>query len=100
MSSSLAAASASIDIVEAEPERRARLWENTEYMRTELSALGFETCGSQSPVIPLLTGDDAATFQMAKRLQEEGVFVNPVIPPAVPVGHVVIRTSYIPTHKR
>jgi len=96
----VAAVSAAIDIVEAEPERRARLWENTEYMRTELSALGFETCGSQSPVIPLLIGDDAATFQMAKRLQEEGVFVNPVIPPAVPVGHGVIRTSYMATHKR
>jgi 7-keto-8-aminopelargonate synthetase-like enzyme len=96
----VAAVSASIDIVEAEPERRVRLWENTEYMRTELSALGFETCGSQSPVIPLLIGDDAATFQMAKRLQEEGVFVNPVIPPAVPVGHGVIRTSYMATHKR
>jgi 8-amino-7-oxononanoate synthase len=97
---SVAAVSAAIDIVEAEPERRARLWENTEYMRGELAALGFETCGSQSPVIPLLVGEDAATFQMAKRLQEEGIFVNPVLPPAVPVGHGVIRTSYMATHKR
>jgi 7-keto-8-aminopelargonate synthetase-like enzyme len=69
-------------------------------MRGELAALGFETCGSQSPVIPLLVGEDGATFQMAKRLQEEGIFVNPVIPPAVPVGHGVIRTSYMATHKR
>ena len=96
----VAAVSAAIDIVEAEPERRARLWENTEYMRNELGALGFETCGSQSPVIPLLIGEDAATFQMAKRLQEEGVFVNPVMTPAVPAGHGVIRTSYMATHKR
>jgi 8-amino-7-oxononanoate synthase len=98
--SAVAAVSTAIDICEAEPDRRARLWENTEYMRRELQGLGFETCGSQSPVIPLLTGDDATTFTMAMRLQEEGVFVNPVMTPAVPPGHGVIRTSYMATHKR
>ena len=96
----VAAVSAAIDIVEAEPDRRERLWENTEYMRKELRALGFETCGSQSPVIPLFIGEDSATFQMAYRLQEEGVFVNPVMTPAVPPGNGVIRTSYMATHKR
>jgi 8-amino-7-oxononanoate synthase len=96
----VAAVSTAVDICEAEPDRRERLWENTEYMRRELQGLGFETCGSQSPVIPLLTGEDATTFQMAYRLQEEGVFVNPVMTPAVPAGHGVIRTSYMATHKR
>ena len=57
-------------------------------MRVELEGLGFETCGSQSPIISLLVGEDAATFQMAKRLQEEGVFVNPVMTPAVPAGQL------------
>jgi len=96
----VAAVEAALDIIETEPERRERLWENTEYMRTELEGLGFETCGSQSPIISLLVGEDAATFQMAKRLQEEGVFVNPVMTPAVPAGHSMIRTSYMATHNR
>jgi 8-amino-7-oxononanoate synthase len=96
----VAAVSAAIDICEAEPDRRERLWENTEYMRRELQGLGFQTCGSQSPVIPLFTGEDATTFQMAYRLQEEGIFVNPVMTPAVPPGNGVIRTSYMATHKR
>ena len=95
-----AAVSAAVDLCESEPERRQQLWANTEYMRKELQTLGFETCGSQSPVIPLFIGEDAATFQMAFRLQEEGVFVNPVMSPAVPPGNGVIRTSYMATHKR
>lgn len=97
---SVAAVEAALDILEAEPERREQLWENTRYMKRELEALGFETCGSQSPVIPLLIGDDLATYQMANRLQEEGVFVNAVVTPAVPPGHGVIRTSYMATHTR
>jgi len=96
----VAAVGAALDIIETEPERRERLWENTEYMRSELEGLGFETCGSQSPIISLLVGEDAATLQMAKRLQEEGVFVNPVMTPAVPAGHSMIRTSYMATHSR
>lgn len=98
--SAVAAVEAALDILEAEPERRKRLWENTEYVRQELTRLGFETCGSSSPVISLLVGEDDATFRMAMRLQEEGVFVNPVMTPAVPAGHSMIRTSYMATHKR
>jgi len=95
-----AAVEAAIDIVENEPERRQQLWDNTNYMKRELESLGFETCGSQSPVIPLLVGDDHATYHMANRLQEEGVFVNAAVTPAVPPGHGVIRTSYMATHTR
>ena len=95
-----AAVEMAINILEEEPERRQQLWDNTNYMKTELERLGFETCGSQSPVIPLLIGDDIATYQMANRLQEEGVFVNAVVTPAVPPGHGVIRTSYMATHTR
>lgn len=97
---SVAAVEAALDILENEPERRSQLWENTEYMLRELEGLGFDTCGSKSPVISLLVGEDAATFQMAMRLQEEGVFVNPVMTPAVPAGQSMIRTSYMATHKR
>ena len=98
--SAVAAVEAALDIIESEPERREKLWENTEYMRVELEGLGFETCGSASPIISLLVGEDAATFQMAMRLQEEGVFVNPVMTPAVPAGQSMIRTSYMATHTR
>lgn len=97
---SVAAVCAALDIIEAEPERRQQLWDNTNYMKRELEGLGFETCGSQSPVIPLLIGEDDATYAMAARLQEEGVFVNAVVTPAVPPGHGVIRTSYMATHTR
>ena len=97
---SAAAVGVAIDIIESEPERRQQLWENTHYMKRELEGLGFETCGSQSPIIPLLIGDDIATYQMANRLQEEGVFVNAVVTPAVPPGHGVLRTSYMATHTR
>ncbi len=97
---SAAAVEAALDIIESEPERRKQLWDNTNYMKRELEDLGFETCGSQSPVIPLLIGEDAATYRMASRLQEEGVFVNAVVTPAVPPGHGVIRTSYMATHTR
>ena len=98
--SAAAAVEAAIDIVETEPERRQQLWDNTNYMKRELEGLGFHTCGSQSPVIPLLVGDDISTYAMANRLHEEGVFVNAVVTPAVPPGHGVIRTSYMATHTR
>ena len=95
-----AAAIKAIEIIRAEPERRKQLWETTDYMKRELEGLGYETGPSVSQVIPLAIGDDLTAFHMAKRLQEEGVFVNPVVSPAVPPGHSMIRTSYMATHKR
>lgn len=95
-----AAALKAIDIIETEPDRRKQLWETTAYMKKELEGLGYDTGTSESPVIPLAVGDDITTFTMAKRLQEEGVFANPIVSPAVPAGHAMIRTSYMATHKR
>jgi 8-amino-7-oxononanoate synthase len=95
-----AAALKAIAIVEAEPERRKQLWESTHYMRQELQGLGFDTGLSESPVIPIAVGEDLAAFSMAKRLQEEGVFVNPIVTPAVPPGQGMVRTSYMATHRR
>lgn len=89
-----------LEIVEREPERRKRLWENTKFMKSELQGLGFDTGESESPVIPIAVGDDMTTFIMAKRLQEEGVFANPIVAPAVPPGQAMIRTSYMATHER
>ncbi len=60
--------------------------------------MGFNIGHSVTPVIPILIGDDERTFFMWKRLFEEGVFVNPVISPAVATGHQLLRTSYMATH--
>lgn len=97
---SAAAVIAAIDIIEAEPDRRKQLWESTRYMKSELDRLGFETGESDSPVIPIVVGEDITSFAMSMRLLEEGVFVNPVISPAVPPGQAMIRTSYMATHER
>ena len=97
---SVAAALKALEIVEREPERRKRLWENTNYMKRELDGLGFDTCGSASPVIPLAIGDDMDAYQMTVKLQEAGVFANPVVSPAVPHGQAMIRTSYMASHTR
>jgi len=96
----VAAALQALRIVEREPERRKRLWENTDYMKKELRNCGFNTGDSVSPIIPILIGEDLTTFIMVKRLQEEGVFANAVISPAVPPECSMIRTSYMATHER
>lgn len=97
---SVASVIKALEIIEREPERRARLWENTGYMKREFSAMGFDTGESASPVIPLVVGDNMAAFKMTIRLQEEGVFANPVVSPAVPEGRAIMRTSYMATHTR
>ena len=97
---SVAAALKAIEIVEREPERRKHLWENTEYMQRELTRLGFDTGESASPVIPIVIGGDIDSWAVALELEREGVFVNPVVTPAVPPGRSMIRTSYMATHTR
>lgn len=97
---SVASVIKALEIIEREPERRQRLWENTAYMKREFMAMGFDTGESASPIIPLVVGDDMAAFKMTMRLQEEGVFANPVVSPAVPEGRAMIRTSYMATHTR
>lgn len=97
---SIGAVLAALDIIEAEPERRQHLWDNTRFMMTSLRAIGFDCGESETPVIPIVVGEDYLAFKMAKRLEEEGVFVNPVVSPACPPGRALIRTSYMATHRR
>lgn len=97
---SVASVMKALEVLIREPERRDHLWEITNYMKREFTTLGFDTGESASPVIPLVVGEDLASFTMTKRLQEEGVFVNPVVSPAVPPGRALIRTSYMATHTR
>lgn len=89
-----------IKIMEEEPERIAQLWENTNYMLSEFKAMGYNTGTSCTPVIPLHVGDIQTAFGIWKRLDDEGVFVNPVIPPAVPPNSCLIRCSFMATHTR
>jgi 8-amino-7-oxononanoate synthase len=94
----VAAASAAVDIIVNEPERRELLWHNTRFMIAGFKSLGFNTSDSQTPVIPVVVGEDFTAFHMAKRLHEEGVFVNAVVSPATPPGRALLRTSYMATH--
>jgi 8-amino-7-oxononanoate synthase len=95
---SVAAVSAAIDIIENEPERRAQLWKNTTKMLNGFKALGFQTGNSETPIIPVIVGEDEKAFVMAMMLQDEGVFANATVTPAVPSGMALIRTSYMATH--
>ena len=97
---SVASVIKALEIIEREPGLRRRLWEHTRYMKREFANLGFDTGESASPVIPLVVGEDMTAFKMTMRLQEEGVFANPVITPAVPPNRAMIRTSYMATHTR
>jgi 7-keto-8-aminopelargonate synthetase-like enzyme len=81
-----AAVLASVRIMIQEPERIARLWHNTDRMKKGLLGLGFDLGKSETPILPAYCGDLMTAFKMCKRLQEEGVFVNPVVSPAVPPG--------------
>ncbi len=97
---SVAAALATVEIMEREPERREWLWANTRFFAEGLRSLGFDTGESRTPVVPVVVGEDVAALRMVQRLQDEGVFVNCVISPATPPGRALIRTSLMATHTR
>jgi 8-amino-7-oxononanoate synthase len=88
----------SLEILQEEPWRLERLEEISNYMRRELKNLGFNVWTSQTPIIPVVIGDMMNCFQFWKDLFEEGVYVNAVVPPAVPQGQALVRTSYMATH--
>ena len=95
---STASVLAALKIMEEEPERIARLWEITHYMLDEFQKMGYNTGTSCTPVVPLHVGDMMVAFEMWKRLGNEGVFINPVVPPAVPPNSCLIRCSFMATH--
>jgi 8-amino-7-oxononanoate synthase len=88
-----------VRVIQEEPTLVDRLWRNARKMQAGFEALGFDTMGSQTPVIPVLIGDDVKAFMFVKRLYELGVFATPVVSPAVPKGYALIRTSYMSTHE-
>lgn len=95
---SAAAALAALRIIRREPERMERLWRNTRMMKEGLDELGFHTGDSETPIIPVYIDDIYTLMQMCKRLEEEGIFVNPVLPPAVLPKSSLLRVSLMATH--
>ncbi len=87
-------------IMKEEPERIDKLWDNTHYMMKNFKAMGYNTGTSCTPVIPLHVGGMMNAFKMWKQLDDEGVFINPVVPPAVPPNDTLIRTSFMATHTK
>ncbi len=96
--SSTAAVLKVLDLIETEPERIKNLWKNARRMHTEFRRLGFDIGATQTPIVPVMIGDDMDCFAFWKELFENGIFANPAISPAVAPGHALIRTSYTATH--
>jgi len=96
--SAAAAALAALEIIQSEPDRLANLWANTHYATETLKNLGFDIGKTETPIIPIYIRDDMTTFKFTNRLFEEGVFVNPVVSPAVKSDSSLIRMSLMATH--
>jgi len=93
-----AAVMAALEIMQSEPERIAQLWHNTARLKHGLLAQGFDLGASETPILPVYCRDMMLAFKFSKRLEEEGVFVNPVVSPGVPPGHELLRVSLMATH--
>ena len=96
--SSAASVLAAIEIMVNEPERIRHLLNITNYARNKFNELGFDTGKSESPIIPLFIRDDIKALKMSQMLLNEGVFINPVVSPAVPKEDCIIRFSLMATH--
>lgn len=95
---SVASAQAALRILRREPEIIDKLWTNTRRLWNGLESINVDRGNSQTPIVPVLIGDDMKAFQVCKTLQDKGVFVNPVVSPAVPPDRALIRLSVMSTH--
>lgn len=93
-----ATAIAALDIVDQEPERRRRLWDNTAFLADQLSKLGYKLGNSRSQILPLIIGDAGQTMTLAAALLERGIFAQGIRPPTVPAGTSRIRVTPMATH--
>ena len=94
-----ASALAALEIICEEPERIDKLWQNTHYAKAQLQSAGFEIGHTESPILPIYIRDDQKTFQFARMMADAGVFVNPVVSPAVRSTDSLIRFSLMATHR-
>lgn len=95
---STAAVNAALDIMESEPERIEHLWKVTNYALNGFRNIGCEIGHTSTPIIPLFIRDNDKTFAVTRDLLEDGIFVNPVVSPAVPSQDTLIRFSLMATH--
>lgn len=89
---------AALEIMRSEPERQENLWKVTNHALESFRQAGFEIGHTQTPIIPLFVRNNEKTFQVTRMLLDEGIFVNPVISPAVPPEDTLIRLSWMATH--
>jgi 8-amino-7-oxononanoate synthase len=94
----MAAALRALEIMEDEPQHREQLWRNVAQLRGGMNDLGFDTLGSQTPIVPVMVGQDDVAMLFWKGLWEERIFTTPSLPPAVPQGEAIIRTSVNANH--
>lgn len=97
---STAAALKALEIMQAEPERQEKLWELTHYALDGFRSMGCEIGNTSTPIIPLFIRDNFKTFQITRDLLDEGIFVNPVVSPAVAPQDTLIRFSLMATHTK
>ena len=94
---------AAFDVLEQEPERIDKLWENTRFWKKELGLLGFDIGGkttpaSETPITPIILGDGARTMEFSRELFQEGVLGTAIAFPTVPEGKARVRTIMTATH--
>jgi glycine C-acetyltransferase/8-amino-7-oxononanoate synthase len=94
----LAAALAGFDLIENDPKIRERLWELASHVRIQINRMGFNTCGSETPIIPILTGQTETTLSFSQKLLEEGIYIPAIRPPTVPNRASRLRISLMATH--
>ena len=97
-SSVAAAAEKAVEIIAAEPERRRQLLKNADAVRAGLKAIGFDTMASQTPIVPVLIKDAVLAVEFSKKLLDQGIFVQAIRPPTVPVGSARLRVTAMATH--
>lgn len=95
---SVASVDAAVDVMLEEDWRHEQLWRNTRIMRERLQDAGFDTGPSETPIIPVVVGEDVTAYRMCVQCWEEGVFVNPIVSPAVDPGNALLRLSLMATH--
>jgi 8-amino-7-oxononanoate synthase len=89
-----------LEIIKKEPERIDKLWENTNYAKKRLVEEGFDIGHSTTPIIPILIGDEIGTYKVATLMLQDGVYVNPVVHPAVEKGKAILRYSLMAAHTK
>jgi 8-amino-7-oxononanoate synthase len=96
--SAVATVIAALEVIQTEPERRTALWRNTKKIHEGLRGLGFNLGKTETPIVPVIIGDNLKTFAFWRKLLDAGIFANAAVSPAVPANSARIRTSYTASH--